>query len=109
MHGMRLLFAITLLSSGALTLLSIVFYLPWFRQQIRLRDPLEFERTGSWTFPGPSIAPRACLYFLQREYRRSFDPTIRRHGDILRWVFSFPLMLATLTLVIALITGTWLR
>lgn len=109
MHGIRLLLAMTLLTSAALTLFSAVVYLPWYRRMLQRHDPREFERTGSWTFPGLVRTPRACLYFLYREYRRSLDPGIRRHGDNLRWVFSFPLMLAALTLMVAMITETWLR
>ncbi len=109
MHGMRGFFAMTLLSSGALTLFSTLFYMPWFRRQVQLRDPREFERTGSWTYPGLSNAPRACLYFLRREYRRTADPVIYRHGDWLRWVFLFPLLLALLTLIVAVTTSRWLR
>lgn len=108
MHGVRLLLAITFASSTALTLFSALVYLPWFRGQLELRDPLEFERSGSWRFPGPANALGACLYFLRRDYRRSLDTRILRHGNVLRWAFSFPLMLAVLMLFVAMITGTWL-
>ena len=109
MHGMRLLFAITFCSSTVLTLFSTLIYLPWFRKELELRDPLEYERSGSWRYVGGSNLVRACLYFVRREYRRSLDPGIRRHGSTLRWTFSVPLLLALLTLLVAMTTGAWLR
>jgi hypothetical protein len=105
MHGVRLLIVITCGISGALTMASLLFYVPWFRSLMKARDPVEFERTGTWVFPPPSQALNLCLYLLRREYRRCLDPVIRRHGALLRWTYSFPLFLATFTLLLSLGIG----
>ena len=99
----KLLLGVPLTACCVTTLFSWWVYIPYYRRLLHRLDPAEHQRTGGWTFFSSSGALDVCIYFLKREYLRSDDKRIRRHGRILRWTFSIPLVLLVVGLVAAMI------
>jgi hypothetical protein len=83
--------------------LSWWIHIPYYRRLLRRLDPAEYQWTGGWTFFSSAAAPSVCTYFLKREFLRSDDIRIRRHGSILRWTFSVPAAVATLVLPLMMV------
>jgi hypothetical protein len=91
-----LLVGIFILLSTLSILLSWVAYMPMFMRLLKKEAPEEFRKLNSqfWFF-GVS-AGRPFIYFLLGHYRRAENSRITFHGSILRYSFSYTLLIAPL-------------